>query len=104
MTTTTNKTAASIFSTNLFWDTDVTALDTKKHARYIIERVLLRGRLSDWFALVRLYGLEEIKQESMKLRYLDKVTLNFCSKLFNVPKSKFRCYNQPRSIQKLWPY
>jgi hypothetical protein len=45
---------ALTFSPNLFWDTDETALDPEKHTRFIIERVLTRGRLKDWFALVRL--------------------------------------------------
>ncbi len=92
------------FSANLFWDTDESTLDMEKNARFIIERVLSRGRLSDWFALVQLYGRDRIKKEAMQIRYLDKVTLSFCSTLFNVPKSKFRCYNQPQSIQQLWQY
>jgi len=90
------------FSTNLFWDTDETTLEVEKNARFIIEWVLSRGRLSDWFTLLQLYGQDRIKKEAMKIRYLDKVTLNFCSTLFNVPKSKFRCYKQPQSIQQLW--
>lgn len=92
------------FSSNLFWDTDEATIDTEKNVRFIVERVLSRGRLVDWFALVKLYGLERIKKESMKIRYLDQVTLNFCSTMFNVPKSKFRCYKQPQSIQQLWQY
>ncbi len=92
------------FSNNLFWDTDETTLDADKNARFIVERVLSRGRLRDWFALIDLYGLERIKKEAMKIRYLDEVTLSFCSAMFNVPKSKFRCYRQPQSIQQLWPY
>lgn len=102
--TVTDTSISTRFSPNLFWDTDPTTLDQVKHARYIIERVLLRGQLSDWFTMVRLYGLERIKQEAMNIRYLDKTTLNFCSNLFGVPKSKFRCYKQPRSIQQLWPF
>jgi len=80
----------SRFSANLFWDTDETTLNLEKHARFIIERVLSRGRLSDWFTLLELYGRDRIKNEALKIRYLDKVTLNFCSTLFSVPKSKFR--------------
>ncbi|MFN0036297.1 MAG: DUF6922 domain-containing protein [Saprospiraceae bacterium] len=96
--------ASKIFSTNLFWDTDETTLDSAKHTRFIVERVLTRGRLADWYALSHLYGYERIKQEALKIRYLDKVTLSFCSSFFKVPKSKFRCYKQPPSIQQLWQY
>ncbi|NUO00501.1 MAG: hypothetical protein HUU01_07795 [Saprospiraceae bacterium] len=49
------------FSANLFWDTDETTLDLEKNARFIIERVLSRGRLSDWFILLKLYGQDRIK-------------------------------------------
>lgn len=94
----------SHFSPNLFWDTDETTLDSEAHSRYIVGRVLMRGRLSDWLALMRLYGAERVRKEAMRLRYLDRVTLNFCSQYFNTPKSKFRCYKQPPSIQEHWQF
>jgi hypothetical protein len=37
------------FSKNLFWDVDENDLNSEKHARFIIERVLMHGRMSDWF-------------------------------------------------------
>ena len=92
------------FSNNLFWDIEETELDTEKNRRFIIERVLSRGKMSDWWALVKLYSLDTIKKEVVQIRYLDKVTLNFCSTFFHIPKTQFRCYNQPQSIQKLWQY
>lgn len=99
-----NANTATRFSKNLFWDTDETTLNPEEHSRFIVERVLMHGRLSDWEALKQLYGTDRIKGEAMKIRYLDKVTLSFCSTVFKVPKSKFRCYKQPQSIQQLWPY
>ena len=92
------------FSNNLFWDIEETELDTEKNRRFIIERVLSHGKMSDWWALVKLYSLDTIKKEVVQIRYLDKVTLNFCSTFFHIPKTQFRCYNQPQSIQKLWQY
>ena len=92
------------FSNNLFWDIEETELDTEKNRRFIIERVLSRGKISDWWALIQLYSLDTIKKEVVQIRYLDKVTLNFCSTFFHIPKTQFRCYNQPQSIQQLWQY
>ncbi len=91
-------------SKTLFWDTDINKLDYEKHARHIIERVLMRGMLSDWFEIKKYYGLERIKKETLKIRYLDKVTLNFCSKYFKIPKQQFRSYNTEPSIRQLWNY
>ena len=95
---------AELFSKNLFWDVEEADLDDIQNARFIIERVLMKGRMSDWDALNRLYELSKIKEESLKIRYLDKVTLNFCSTYFEIPKSQFRCYTQPQSIQQLWQF
>jgi hypothetical protein len=92
------------FSPNLFWDIETSSLDVNLHIRYIVERVLMRGKLNDWVALMRLYGTARVQQEALHIRYLDRVTLSFCSQLFNIPKSKFRCYKQTQSIQELWQY
>jgi hypothetical protein len=86
----------------LFWDTEISKIDWEAHASYIIERVLTRGNLQDWSEIKRYYGLERIKNEALDLRYLDKMTLNFCSLIFKTPESEFRCYNTPQSIKTLW--
>ena len=88
----------------LFWDTEFNNLDYEKHARQIIERVLTRGMLSDWFEVKKYYGVERIKTEALNIRYLDKVTLNFCSTYFELSKDQFKCYNTDPSIRKLWNY
>ncbi len=92
------------FTKSLFWDIDIDNLDYKIHKRFIIERVLTRGNWNDWQELKTFYGLKEIQNEAINIRYLDKKTLNFCHTLFNIPKEKFRCYNTEPSIRKLWNY
>jgi len=89
---------------NLFWDIDPATLDPETHAQYIIERVLMRGRLEDWFEIKRFYGPERIKQAALKARYLDKRTLSFCQHYFNIPKEQFRCSTTPPSIRQLWDF
>ncbi|MEA3494992.1 MAG: hypothetical protein U9R42_03045 [Bacteroidota bacterium] len=91
-------------SKTLFWDTDINKLDYEKHARHIIERVLMYGMLNDWFEIKKYYGIERIKDEILQIRYLNKVTLNFFSQYFKIEKKQFKCYNTEPSIQKLWNY
>lgn len=86
----------------LFWDTDISKIDWEIHASYVIERVLTRGGLKDWSEIKRFYGLECIKKEVLDLRYLDDLTLNFCSIIFKVPKTEFRCYTTIPFTQTLW--
>lgn len=46
----------------LFWDADPKKLDSLKHQRTIIERVLNNGTLADWHWLVFVYGAEAIQK------------------------------------------
>jgi hypothetical protein len=91
-------------SKSLFWDIDISTLDAGKHARFIIERVLMRGNLKDWQELKAFYGLQKIREEALQIRFLDKKTLNFCHVLFNIKKEEFRCYNTEQSIRQLWNF
>ncbi len=88
----------------LFWDVDYESIDYEKNSRFVIERVLTRGNFQDWRELRDFYGLDKIAEEVIEIRYLDKLTFNFCHKLFNIEKEKFRCYNTEPSIRQLWNY
>jgi len=88
----------------LFWDVAISNIDFERNARHIIEKVLSRGTLADWREINRFYGYERIKKEIVHIRYLDNVTLNFCSKYFQVPLNQFKCYNTTPLTKELWNY
>jgi len=76
------------FSSYLFWDTPVDSIDINKNKRYVVERVLTRGFLEDFYLLTKIYETEDIKAALKKSRELDPKTINFCSYYFNLPKSE----------------
>lgn len=88
----------------LFGDTDFSKLDYQKHQSYIIERVLVYGKISDWRAIQTYYGNKTIKEIALKARNLDPKTLAFVSNLFDIPKEKFRCFTTQQSTPKHWDY
>ncbi len=59
------------------------------------------GDLKDWHEIKKFYGIDKIKNTVLYIRYLDKLTLNFCSQYFGVPKEQFRCNNTPQSAKAL---
>lgn len=73
------------FSQYLFWDAAIEKIDIEKHKNYIIERVLSRGLLSDFYFVLQLYTSEEIVTAVKKSKVLDKKTVNFCSHYFKIP-------------------
>lgn len=93
-----------MINNNLFWDIDINDLNLDKHVRFIIERVLTKGDLNDWFEMKKIYGLNRIKQEVIQIRYLDKKTLNLLSLFFHIPKEDFRCYKTKLYPPEFWNY
>lgn len=92
------------FSSALFWDVDKTTLSFEKHRRFIVERTLTHGTLSDWFLIKKIFGKAVIKSEITKVRYLDKLTLHFCSAYFKLPIQNFRCFTLQQLNLTHWDY
>lgn len=59
------------FRPELFWDVDVKTVDPKKHARYIIERILDFGNDSEVRWVFRQYPYQFIKEIIVRSRVLD---------------------------------
>lgn len=45
---------------NFFWDIDIPAMNWNEGFRFVIERVLARGKEKDWIELVRFYGKDTV--------------------------------------------
>jgi hypothetical protein len=89
---------------NLFWDTDVQAIDLQKHKASVIERIVTRGRWDEFQALLQFYGKPTVQEVVLNARWLDKRTLFFCSTIFKTPVTEFRCYKLAQSNPEHWNY
>jgi len=87
-----------------FWDVDFNKLDKSKSMRLIIERVINLGNLSDLKLIREIYTEDEIIKTICNLNYLDRKTLHFTSLLFNIPKTRFKCYTKKPSVPIPWNY
>ncbi len=92
------------FSENLFWDADPADLDLDRNRRYVVQRVLERGTVSDLGQIFRLYGMPGVVETAKTLRVLDPRALSFIACIANEPKENFRCYIQRQSSQAPWIY
>lgn len=73
------------FSRELFWDYPQLNIDLEKNARFVIERVVTRGRLEDFYKILKIYSREKIVECLKKSRELDPKTRHFVSNYFNIP-------------------
>jgi hypothetical protein len=88
----------------LFWGVNVADIDLEKHRASVIERITTRGRFDEFKAMVRFYGRECVKNTLLNVRYLDKRTLSYCSLIFDVPITEFRCYKLALLNPEHWNY
>ncbi|RLD26057.1 MAG: hypothetical protein DRI54_03595 [Bacteroidetes bacterium] len=91
-------------SNHLFWDVDVSTIDTKTHSKYIIKKVLQYGFYEDWKSLRKFYGLDIIVRTAVNIKDLDRRTASFLSLIANVPKVDFLCYTSKQSMPKHWNF
>lgn len=89
---------------NLFWDVDVQTIDLQKHKASVIERIVTRGRWTEFLEMLHFYGKPTVKEVLLNTRWLDKRTLAFCSAIFNTPISEFRCYKLAQLNPEHWNY
>ena len=76
------------FTQTLCWDCNVNDLDSSQHARFIIERILLRGEMDDFGWAKKTYGDEKIKEIVSNNRTLDKKSQNFWCLYFHINPAK----------------
>jgi hypothetical protein len=79
----------------LFWDTDKNNLDFSKHKRFIIERILRFGMLSDIKWLLSFYNEQEIIGVVKTSKSIDKKTANFWAIHYGIDKDEVLCLNRP---------
>lgn len=85
-----------------FWDVDASKLNPERSDRLIIERVFRMGKVADIRKVIDYYGERKITEVLTRLNYLDPKTLNFVSKLFQIPPKDFKCYIRKQSNPPHW--
>ncbi len=58
----------SSLSQDLFWDVSIDSVDPKKNLRWLVERIVTRGRWEDWLLLSRHVPREELRAVLPRLR------------------------------------
>lgn len=89
---------------SLFWDININSINENTNKRLIIERVFTLGDIAHVKKIIKLYGIEIIKQEIVNVGFLDKKTLVWLSLFLEIPKNEFKCYKKTQSNQIHWNY
>jgi hypothetical protein len=86
----------------LFWDINQDELDLERNRRLIIERVFSLGTLQELRFILKFYNRDTIREELMKVGYLDPKTFNFAVHFLKIPKKQMRCYIRKQLHPQHW--
>lgn len=94
-------TGDSSISPSLLWEYDLSHFDWWKSRKIVVQRVIERGWLKDFYAAFNLYGgIEGFREIIKELPSLSPRDMNFVCIVFNLEKEELKCYTRKLSREK----
>lgn len=86
----------------LFWEYDLGCFDWQAMRSLVVQRVVERGRVVDFYAILNLYGLEGVKEAIKDIPCLNPKDLAFVCSVFELKKEDLKCYTRKQSRHQHW--
>lgn len=86
----------------LLWEYDLSNFDWQKMRNEVVQRVLERGRMDDFYAILNLYGVEGVKAALREIPYMNDKDMNFACVAFDLRKEELKCYTRKQSMPLHW--
>ena len=89
-------------SPSLLWEYDLSHFNWWKSRKIVVQRVLERGWLNDFFAAFDLYGgIEGFRAIIKEIPHLAPREMNFACAAFDLKKEELTCYTRKRYREQL---
>ncbi len=86
----------------LLWEYDLSNFDWQQMRNEVVQRVLERGRMDDFYAILNLYGVEGVKAALREIPYMNDKDMNFACVAFDLRKEELKCYTRKQSMPLHW--
>lgn len=87
---------------SLLWEYELEDFDWEAMRTVVLQRVIERGRMTDFYAALNLYGLPGFKEGVKEIPYLNAKDIAFVCTVFGLKKRELKCYTQKQLRQKHW--
>lgn len=86
----------------LLWEYDLDQFNWEDMRILVVQRVIERGRMNDFYAILNLYGLTGVRDAIKQISYLNPKDLSFVCSVFNLKKEDLKCYTKQQSTIQHW--
>lgn len=89
-------------STSLLWEYDLNGFDWDNMQSIVVQRVIERGWIDDFYAAIRIYGgIDNFKSIIKQIPVLSEKDTQFVCSVFNLKKEELKCYTRKQLREKL---
>jgi hypothetical protein len=90
---------------HLLWDMDLKKFDWQKCRKIVVERVIERGDIEDFYTLFQMYGgVEGVREIIKEVHALNPRAMAFACAAFDLKMEDLKCYKLKRSPIIHWNY
>ncbi|HHT22024.1 MAG TPA: hypothetical protein GXZ87_01760 [Bacteroidales bacterium] len=95
------KSVGKEISKSLLWEYDLSKFDWDAMRVLVVQRVIERGWLDDFYAMIRLYGgIENVREIIKEIPALSPKDMNFVVHFFEIEKEELKCYTRKQLREK----
>jgi hypothetical protein len=89
-------------SKSLLWEYDLTNFDWENMKTVVMQRVIERGWMNDFYAAIKLYGgIDNVREIIKGIPVLSAKDMNFVCTIFDLKKEELKCYTRKQSRDQL---
>jgi hypothetical protein len=87
---------------SLLWEYDLKNFNWQTMRNVVVQRVIERGRMDDYYAILNLYGLKGVKDTIKQLPYISPRDISFVCSVFNLKKNELQCFTKKQLDHQHW--
>jgi hypothetical protein len=87
---------------SLLWEYDMNQFDWENMQILVVQRVIERGRMDDFYAILNRYGPTGVREAIKQIPYLNPKDLSFVCSVFKIKKETLKCYTKQQSTIQHW--
>lgn len=87
---------------SLLWEYDLSDFNYADMRNIVVQRVVERGRMDDFYAILNMYGVEGVKNAIKEIANFNPKDLAFVCSVFDLKKEELKCYTRKQLHPQRW--
>jgi len=87
---------------SLLWEYETEKINWQQMRNIVVQRVIERGRMNDFYAILNRYGIKGVKEAIKQIPYLNNKDLAFVCSVFELNKEELKCYTKKQLKNQHW--